>query len=224
MFEEELELEKKEGGGFGPLIIIFALVALLVGGVGYVIFQTKQTLKAEDAAAVVTESLKARGPSTIKFHAGHVVPSVAEKPDGPHYRLLEKAGVVKVAKAKYPAVDVSLTPQGEKLITAFPEFAKSQQQDGTTEYIVPLAEREFVGISNIKKISPSRFEVEYTWKWKPNQLGEAFDASGELLKQFNLWERSTLIKDYGADFYHAAPSKVTVVLVKGDKGWKIANE
>lgn len=224
MFEEELELEKKEGGGFGPLIIIFALVAIMVGGIGYVIHTSRQMLKPEEAAQVLTGMLKDKGPATVKFHSGHVTASVADKPEGPHYRLLEKAGVVKVAKTKSTAIDVTLTPEGEKTITSFPEFAKATEKDGTTAFTVPLAERKLVQVGNIKKITPTRFQVQYSWKWEPNKLGEAFDASGELMKQFNTWDRSQLIKDYGADFYHAAPATVTVIVVKSSKGWQLAAE
>ena len=72
--------------------------------------------------------------------------------------------------------------------------------------------------------NPSHAIVEFTWKWEPNQLGEAFDASGPLVKSFNTWERGTLIQKYAADFYHANPVRTTVTLAKVGKGWQIAAE
>jgi hypothetical protein len=33
-----------------------------------------------------------------------------------------------------------------------------------------------------------------------------------------------LIDKYGADFYHAAPTRASVNLMRTDKGWKIATE
>ena len=63
--------------------------------------------------------------------------------------------------------------------------------------------------------------VDYTWKWVPNRLGKEFDAAGDLVHSFNTWDRGTLIKNYGVDFYSAPPAKASVVLVEGKDGlWK----
>jgi hypothetical protein len=70
-------------------------------------------------------------------------------------------------------------------------------------------------------IKPHLARVNYTWKWVPNRLGKEFDASGDLVHTFNTWDRGTLIKSYGVDFYTAAPTKASVVLVEGKDGnWK----
>lgn len=224
MFEEELELEKKEGAGVGPLIIILALVALLVGGVGYIIYTNQQELKTDEAAAVLKASLESQGPALLKFHSGMVAPSVNEKPTDPHYRLLEKAGILKVKPGKGQAKLIDLTPDGQKKLAAFPEFKTSKEADGTLLYSVPLATKELVQVVKVTKISPSRSQVEFTWKWKPNEMGNVFDASGNLMKAFNTWDRGTLIQKYGADFYNADPQRMTVTLVKGSKGWQVATE
>lgn len=224
MFEEELELEKKEGGGFGPLIIILALVAILVGGIGFVIWQNSQTLKPEDAAKALTANFDAQGPALVHFHSGLVAPSVEDKTSDPHYKLLQKAGILTTKPVKGKGVQVDLTATGEKTISSFPEFKKTKETDGTYAYIVPLAKKELVKVDSVTKITPTRAQVEYTWKWKPNELGTIFDASGPTVKSFNTWDRSTLIEKYGADFYSAGPQKITIILVKGAKGWKPATE
>ena len=70
-------------------------------------------------------------------------------------------------------------------------------------------------------IKPHLAKVEYTWKWVPNRLGKEFDASGELVKSFTTWDRATLIKSYGADFYGGDLTKATIVLMEGNDGsWK----
>lgn len=224
MFEDELALEKASGRGFGPLLIIFALVAIFAVGIGWVVYQTKRTLKPEEAAQTINEVLKSKGPAVVHFHSGHVVPSIDEKPDGPQYRLLEKAGLIKLNKTKTMAVDVVLTPEGEQTVAAFPEFEKETEKDGTIAYTLPLAERKFVSVDKITKISPTKYQVEYSWKWEPNKMGDVFDAQGTLVKQFNTWDRSQLIDKHGADFYRAGAKKVTVMIVQGDNGWKIATE
>jgi hypothetical protein len=67
--------------------------------------------------------------------------------------------------------------------------------------------------------------VEYTWKWAPTPVGEAFDANGKFLKQFPVWQRAILIQKHGADFYHAEPASAKVFMVRVDrKTWRLATE
>jgi hypothetical protein len=78
-----------------------------------------------------------------------------------------------------------------------------------------------VAIDKVEMIRPHLARVTYSWQWDANRLGKEFDASGDLVKSFNTWDRGTLIKSYGVDFYSAAPSHVTVVLQETKDGtWK----
>jgi hypothetical protein len=78
-----------------------------------------------------------------------------------------------------------------------------------------------VSIDKVTMIKPHLAQVDYSWKWAPNRLGQEFEASGSLVQSFNTWDRATLIKSYGVDFYGAAPAKASVVLIEGDNGtWK----
>ena len=138
------------------------------------------------------------------------------------YRLLEKAGIVKLAKAPRGAELISVTPGGERLVSAISGFKKWKEADGTFTYQVPLAQRQLVNVSAINMIGVNNATVEYSWKWVPNQMGDLFDAGGPLVKGFNLWDRQTLINKYEADFYHATPTKSTLTLSRTDQGWKIA--
>ncbi len=224
MFEQEVELEKRESSVV-PLLMIVALIVCIVGVAGYYLWQNKQVLSAADAGNVITASLKSQGPAVIRFHAGMVKASVEEKPEGPHYRLLEKAGIVKRGKMVGRTTPIFVTAQGEKLISEIADVTKSKEKDGTDLYVIPLANRRLVEISKITMQSPERAAIEYSWRWEPNKLGNLFDASGSLVKGFNTWDRSTLIDKYGANFYRAEPTKVAVVLVKTNAGvWQIAIE
>jgi len=224
MFEQELEMEQKEGSSFGPLIIILLLVAMLVGGIGWVVYQTRKTLKPEEASAVISTILKNQGPSYVKFHTGHITPDVNEKLEDPHYRLMVKAGIVKMTKPKGGISNVTFTPEGEKLIASIAGVEKTNGSGGTSVYKVPLATRSLVAIGTIDKLSPTRFKVTYTWKWDPNQMGDDFDATGDLIKDFSTWDRSTLIDKYGVAFYHGDPTKVTVTLQQESDGWKVVTD
>jgi hypothetical protein len=224
MFEEELELEKKEGSSFGPLIVIVLLAALIIGGAGTLIYQSRQTLKPEEAAQVVSKMLVERPPNSVLFHTGTVSSSMFDSTEDPHYRLLEKAGILKTEKIKKSNnLMVSLTPQGEQFLTSLPEFKKTAK-DGGTEYNVPLATRKLVNVSNVTKVAPNRFVVNYAWQWVPNKLGDDFDAGGSLVKGFNTWDRQKLIDKHGAAFYHAAPQQGAVTVMNGTHGWEIVTE
>ena len=217
MFEQEVELEKRESSVV-PLLLIVAMIVAIVGAAGYFVWQNKQVLSNADASNAIATVLREQGPATVRFHVGLVKPSVAEKPEDPHYRLLEKAGVVKLGKSKDRVFPVALTSDGEKLLAQIPGVSKSKEKDGTDVYLVPLAERRVVEVSKVTMNSPTRASVIYSWKWEPNKLGNLFDASGSLLKSFNTWDRATLIDKYGANFYHADPTKVQIVLGKSDSG------
>ncbi len=221
MFEDEIALEKKTSSA-GPLLMIAALVLVVGGGLVWFFLQSRKQLTPAEAETAIATILKAQGPAKVQFHGGLVKASVSEKPYDPHYTLLEKAGIIKTAKAVGGAKNVTLTADGEKQISAFPEFKSSKEADGTTLYVVPLAERKLLSVSSVTMNGPNRATVQYTWKWEPNKLGESFDASGNLLKGFNTWDRATLIQKYGADFYNAGPATVTVNLVNTSKGWQIA--
>ena len=222
MFEQELEMEEREASAI-PLLLIVALIVGIVGVAGYFLWQNMQVLTPQEAATVINAA-DAQRPAMIDVHVGKVTASVAVKPHDPNYRLLEKAGVLKVGKDQGRITPVILTPQGERQFQEIVGVKKTKEEDGTERYAVPIAERKLVEISKVTMVNPSQAIVEFTWKWDPNQLGEVFDASGPLVKSFNTWERGTLIQKYEANFYHANPVRTTVALAKAGKRWEIAAE
>ena len=224
LFEAEVKMEKQST--VLPLLLLLSLMAAVLGVVAYVVLEirARQPLSTKEASSVVESILKAQGPAVTHFHAGLVMPSVDEKPRDPHYRLLEKAGLVKTSKAAGGGTMVTLTPAGERLATSIPGFKKWKNADKTTSYAIPLAEHQLVEISKVTMNGVNDAVVQYTWRWVPNQLGDDFDAAGQQVKSFNTWDRATLIEKYGADFYHGDPTRASVNLVRTDKGWKIATE
>jgi len=219
MFEAEVEMEKRSS--FVPLLLMLCLLGGIVGLATYVILQVrgKTPLSAQGARGIVTAALQGPGPAIIHFRTG-LVKNDEKLPD-PNYRLLEKAGIVKLAKAPPGSVLVSLTPEGERLLTGIPGLKKAKEADGTFSYQAPLAQRQFVSIAGVSMNGADNAIVEYNWKWVPNQLGDVFDAGGPLVKSFNLWERQTLINKYEVDFYHGDATKSTLALVRNGRGWKI---
>jgi len=222
MFEAEVEMERRSS--FLPLVLMMCLVTAIVGLAAYVLLQVRERtpLSTQQASGIVAATLQGPGSAIIHFRTGLVKPNTDLKPGDPNYRLLEKAGIVKLAKAPRGSVLVSITPEGERLMTGLPGFTKSKEADGTFSYQAPLAQRQFVSIAGVNMNGGNNAIVEYNWKWVPNQLGDVFDAGGPLVKGFNLWERQTLINKYEADFYHGNPTKSTIALVRNGREWKIS--
>jgi hypothetical protein len=219
MFEQEIEMEKKEGSGFGPVLVILLLVGLFVGSIGVVIFQSKLTVRPQEATAAIETKLKADAPVSVNFHTGNVN-VISESPSDPQYKLLEKAGIIKIGKTKGTAVPIELTPAGKELIASLSGVKAVPAKDGTTSYTLPLASRKFVSVGNVTKLTQEKFQVQYTWEWQTTKAGELFDINGKYVQRLSTYERSLLIDHHGANYYHAAPTQTAIVLIKGDKGWE----
>ena len=225
MFEQELEMEQKNSSVI-PLVLIVSLAGVIVGSIVYWVIQARKTLAPEQATTAVTDILKKQGPVTLIFRTGTVEPSINEKPRDPHYKLMEKAGLLKTSDVKgKDRVQVNLTPAGEQLLAGIPELRKRVDKDGTTVYFAPLATKKVIAIESVTMSGPNLARVQYTWQWAPSVLGDIFDTNSKFVKTFNIWDTQTLISKYDVNFYHGDPAKATINMVRGDNDqWKPAQE
>ncbi|MDR3746608.1 MAG: hypothetical protein P4M04_00365 [Acidobacteriota bacterium] len=217
LFAAEVAMEGKSSG-FVPIIFIFGLVLVVGGAIFYFIKGARDVLSVPAATTAITKILDAQGPATVQFSTGDVGASLNEKIHDPHYKLLAKAGVIITKPKGDKTLIVNLTDSGERLLSSINGVEKTKNPDGTTSYRVPLAERKVVEVTEVKMLKPHLAQVSYTWKWVPNRLGQEFDASGSSVKSFTTWDRSTLIKSYGVDFYRQAPTKANIVLMEKKDG------
>jgi flagellar basal body-associated protein FliL len=97
MFEQEIEMEKRQSSVV-PLLLIVCLIISVVGIAGYYLIQSRKVVSKQEARSIIAASLREQGPATIQFRTGMVKASVEEKPHDPHYKLLEKAGIVRLGK------------------------------------------------------------------------------------------------------------------------------
>jgi len=222
VFEDEIKMEEKSSNVM-PLLMALGLIVAIVGGIGYFILESKRTLTQKEATQVVSDLLKVQGPAKVHFHAGgRVEPSMDEKPFDPHYRLLEKVGVVTLGKPTYKGLEVKITPEGLEELKQCGATA-DKNADGTDAYTVPLAKRKLVEVSKVEITRPGMAKVEYTWNWEPTRLGQDFDANSKAMASLSVWDRTLLIQKYGADFYKdSEPKKVAITLSWDSKtnSWK----
>src|SRR5215472_14413529 len=116
MFEQEIEMEKRQSSVV-PLLLIVGLIICVVGVAGYYAMESRKVVTSEQATTLIQVALQAQGPATVKSHTGMVAANVSDKPHDPNYRLLEKAGYLKLGKdtGQYGTITpVSLTPKGEQ--------------------------------------------------------------------------------------------------------------
>lgn len=225
MFEQEIDMEKRQSSVV-PLLLIVGLILAIVGVAAYYVVQNKKVLANEDAARLVASSLKEQGPATMQFRVGRVMASVDAKPHDPNYRLLEKVGLIKIGKDQGRMTPVVLTPAGEAFLKAIPGVtkAKTANEDSQT-YLVPLADRKLIGNPKVTMLAIGRANVEFSWAWETTKMGDLFDAAGTQVKSFNTWDRGTLIDKYGAKFYRAEPVRAVITCARNDQGvWQIAPE
>lgn len=219
MFEQAIEIENKEGSRFGPFLIIVVLVGLFIGGFAVVIFQSRPTLKPEEATAAVESRLIASGPVSVSFRTGVVSYADADRPSDPQYKLLEEAGILKIAKAKGYAAQVELTPEGKQFLASLANVQTRPDKDNTTVHILPLASRKLVSVDNVIKLTPDHFQVQYTWAWRTTKAGDMFDIAGNLVQELPAYDRGRLIDQFGANYYHDEPAHASLVLKRDEKGW-----
>lgn len=220
LFAAEIEMEKKSSNLF-PILFVTLLVLVVGGTIYYFVKGAKEVLTQPVASESINAILKAQGPATIRFSTGLITSNVNEKPMDPHYTLLSKAGILETKKKSWNSITSAMTPAGQKVLDGITGVQKDTNPDKTVTYQVPLAQRKLVAIDKIEMIRPHLARVTYSWKWEPNRLGQQFDASSDLVKGFSTWDRGTLIKSYGVDFYSVTPTPVTVVLQETKDGsWK----
>ena len=223
MFEQELELEKKTSTVI-PLLLIVGLIVAIASVSVYFVLQNRKVLSTAEVSPVIQSNIDNLGPVTLTIATGDLKPEVGQRSTDPHFRLLEKAGYLKLGKEEHGKTPVAWTSNGETWLAGIPGVKKSTNADKNTEYVIPLADRKIVTIGKITMLNPNKATVEYTWKWETTKAGELFDASGPAVKAFNTWDRSTLIDKYGANFYHSEPTKVLIMVANTQKGWQLSTE
>ncbi len=161
MFEQEIEMEKRQSTAV-PLLLIIGLIVGLVGVAGYFLVQSRKVLSPTEAVQVVNDVLKAQGPTTVPFHIGEVKERSDESVKDARYRLLQKSGVINIGKTRGEKTPVSLTPQGEDLLKQIAGVTRIKNDDGEEALVVPLATRQLVEVLKVKMNGPERAAIQYT--------------------------------------------------------------
>lgn len=216
MFQEEIKTDDRTSS-MTPMLLIAAICLTIVGTAVYVLHEARKGMSDAEAKSAVTAMLEQRGPAVVHFRTGLVTPSATEKPNDPHYQLLERAEIITMEK-RDNKVQVTLTENGAKLLDTIAGTTHTRNSDGTEEYSVPLGTREVVAVTGVNVASPSSATIHYTWKWRPTAMGDVFDLAGNYASGLNVWDRAALAKQ-GADLFHESAIEDEY---NATSGWQLA--
>jgi hypothetical protein len=215
MFEDEIRMEEKSSSIL-PMLMVATLVLGVVAVAAYLINESMRTVSAEEALTATKAVVLAQRPETVHFHVGFVKPGKGDQPFDPHYRLLEKAGLVKLGKATYKGLDVKLTPAGAELLRACGAH-EEKNQDGTVDYTVTLAERKLLKVTKVERVNSRKALVQYEWNWQPTQFGLVFDINGPAMSKLPVYDTAVLIDKYGATYYTEAKPQTSAFTLVWDE-------
>lgn len=217
MFEQEAQAEGRFWS-VGPMLLIAAIWLTIIGTGYYVFHEARKGMSEAEARHAVEAMLQQHGPATVHFRTGLVAATATDKPSDPQYALLERAQIVTSVK-RDNGVQVNFTEYGAKLVRDIAGTAHTHNNDGTESYVVPLATRQVVAVNGVNVLSPSSANIRYTWQWRPTAMGDVFDLAGNYMNGFDVWQRDTLAKEYGADLYHRGP---VTDEYNATSGWQLA--
>src|SRR5262245_33734368 len=127
MCAQDIDMERRQSSGV-PLLLIIAMILAFVGVAAYYDLQNSTVLTATEADNEISASLKPDGPVTMHFKTGKVAASVQQRPHDANYRLLEKAGLLKIGTDNGRFTPVELTNKGEALFGEIPGVVKTRDQ------------------------------------------------------------------------------------------------
>jgi len=116
--------------------------------------------------------LEARG--LVKFGPVSSAERVTGRVTSHDLRDPEAPPVMSEIKVRYDSARVELTPEGE-------EAAEAWEDAGDGTWLVPIGSREVFKVLKVGEVEAASgvetCEVEFSWRWVPNELGKAFDRN-----------------------------------------------
>jgi hypothetical protein len=129
-----------------------------------------------------------------------------------------------IVPQQYKHVELEITQSAQSQSATWEPY--EMKRDGKLGWKVPIGERQFGRVIQVMALPESRptgddFWVSFTWKWKPNETGQAFDKrspSYHSLDKPRNFPRSSfdvIVNDSQAVYWGTAE------LIRGTGGWDV---
>ena len=133
-----------------------------------------------------------------------------------------------------PEVLSSITPSGfwyfdeNYTLTEKGKAYWSEYELPSQETVIPTAKKEFINITGITNAGATEANVEFTYRWLPNQLGKSLDPSTEEFKSLpeNLRKNLTEVYPYAVSPFIVdwrGERSGSARFQKYDDGWRLIN-
>ena len=165
---------------------------------------------------------------SIIVQIGFLSSHCGEPPTLGKYLLLQKAGVIEIQPGS-STTEVMTTSKGDQLFKQFAaqrleddkfKLVTGQQYCNFRSWAVPIAAKQ-MGDVRVTRTGDNSADVTYSWKWKPNEIGEAFTAESPLYKSLTTHQQESLSDtDFPLDnsFPHATKQR----FIHDGSGWHLA--
>ena len=186
------------------------------------------SLNEQEAAEALYRSDAGR-PKEVFVDLGYLNSRCGQSPRTGKYAVLHRAGIIKLSSVGRSR-EAFTTKRGDKIfkeIGAKPieleNFVKvsGQVHCNIRTWAVPVAHKEVTGVK-ITDTGSNTYEVVYTWKWKPNSLGEAFQVDGPVYKQLSMREQDSL-NDGELPLDNRYPHVTKLRVRRADGLWQVLN-
>lgn len=215
LFLPPSSLLRRTGAAMGVLAVSF-----LVSGCGGL---------SEKEAIRVLERSDAGRPKELFVDIGFLNSRCGQSPRSGKYAVLKRVGVIKV-QPNGQSVEVFPTKRGDRVLKQvgakpvdLTNYVKvtGQWRCNVRTWAVPVAERELKAV----KITPNghqTYDVIYTWKWKPNAIGEAFQANSPVYRKLSSREQESL-NDGELPLDNRYPHVTKLRVQRIDRIWQVVN-
>lgn len=155
--------------------------------------------------------------------------------EAPGVGIADHFGLVKAEVKRIndkPEILSSLTPSGfwhfDERYTLTEKGKKYWSDYGlpVQDTVIPTAKKEFINVTGITKTGETEADVEFTYRWLPNELGKALDPSTEEFKRLpeNLRKNLTEVDSYAVSLFiinwgNERPARAQ--FKRYDDGWRL---
>lgn len=140
-------------------------------------------------------------------------PPSSPDPKPPHIRTIRRTTLELIHESTLATV-ARLTPKDIAATRDWQPFEDPEHQ--RRGWIVPVGNRELIELTSVEGADTATAQVQFTWYWKPNEVGWQFDINERSRKQNPSWKRKS-----HPDLSSGYPFKGTAEIGRIGNRWEV---